>query len=142
MADTGIGFRSTPSAILTASAARIVLTVPPIPTAVACESKDSNRSTHRSALIVRPRVQEKHPLPSIARLENLVHSTKRGRVSSGIVLRSCEWTELNIADRWLSSGLLVHIPAWKHQDGWVALQHQRQHLGPFDAQINGVVFDR
>lgn len=86
-------------------------------------------------------MQEKHP-PSIARLENLVHSKKRGRVSSGIVLRGCEWMELNIAVRWLNSGLLVHIPAWKHQDGWVTLQHQRESLGPFDAQMNGVVFDR
>jgi hypothetical protein len=41
----------------------------------------------------------------------------------------------------LSGGLFGHIPAGRHQDGWTALQDARQCFGPFDTQIDGIVFD-
>jgi hypothetical protein len=42
----------------------------------------------------------------------------------------------------LGCGRLGHVPAWKDQDGWMALQHTREGFGPFDAKIDGVVFNR
>jgi hypothetical protein len=40
----------------------------------------------------------------------------------------------------LGGGLFGHIPAGKHQDGWMAPQDTPQSLGPFDTQIDGIVF--
>ena len=48
----------------------------------------------------------------------------------------------NIADQWLSCGRLGHVPAGKDQDRWMALQDLREGFGPFDAKIDGVVFNR
>ncbi len=41
----------------------------------------------------------------------------------------------------LGSGLFGDVPAGKHEDGGMTLQNARQGFGPFDPQIDGIVFD-
>lgn len=49
---------------------------------------------------------------------------------------------MNVCIQSLGCGLFRHVPAGKDQDGGMALEDPRQSFGPFDPQIDGIVFDR